>query len=68
MNKKQLAKKLASHRFTVISEGNGSSDNDVLEFKAKQKQAQQRAKRRQSSAKPTLASKLEGFKVTAKSA
>lgn len=65
MNKKQLAKKLANHKFTVVSEGVGSKDPDVIEFKARLKMAQQRAERRaEYKHKTTLACKLEGIKVS----
>jgi len=66
MNKKELAKKLANHRFTVVKEASQEgNDPDVLEFKAKRKQAEQRAKRRKEREfNTTLACKLQGVKVT----
>jgi len=69
MNKKQLAKKLANHKFTVVKEATqGSKDPDVIEFKAREKQAKARAKRyKERKFNTTLACKLQGVKV-AKSA
>ena len=68
MNKKQLAQKLAAHRFTVIS-APSNNDDDVIQFKSKERQAKQRAKRREEAKDQrknnTLASKLEGFAVRA---
>jgi len=67
-----LKEKLANHRFTIVKQPT-SDDSDVVEFKTKQRQAQQRAKRREkmqaqrveNKRNTTLASKLEGFKVAA---
>ena len=46
MNRKQLAKKLSSHKFTVVQPAQ-ANDADVAEFKVREAQAKKRAEARQ---------------------